>query len=120
MKISGHCIEVRLTAEDPERNFAPAAGCIEKFDAPGGLGVRVDTHIYNGYRAPPYYDSLLVKLLVHAPTRDEAIARMERALLETRLEGVPTTRDFHRRVLQNEYFRRGELSTDFLARRMMD
>lgn len=120
VQLNGHAIEVRLTAEDPTRNFAPAAGQVQIFDAPGGPGVRVDTHIYTGYKVPPFYDSLLVKVLVHAPTREEAIARMERALAETRIEGIPTTRDFHRRVLQNEYFRRGELSTDFLARRMMN
>jgi acetyl-CoA carboxylase biotin carboxylase subunit len=115
---SGHAIEVRLTAEDPEKGFAPSAGTISAFDAPGGRGVRVDSHIYTGYAVPPFYDSLLAKIIVHAPTREEAIAKMERALYETRLEGVATTRDFHLRILANEYFRRGELSTDFLKRRM--
>jgi acetyl-CoA carboxylase biotin carboxylase subunit len=115
---SGHSIEVRLTAEDPEKNFAPSAGTITAFDAPGGRGVRVDSHLYTGYAVPPFYDSLLAKIIVHAPTRDEAIAKMERALRETRLEGVATTRDFHLKILANEYFRRGELSTDFLKRRM--
>ncbi len=116
---SGHAIEVRLTAEDPEKNFAPAAGCVAAFDPPGGLGVRVDSHLYTGYHVPPFYDSLLAKIIVHAPTREAAIARMERALAETRLEGIATTRDFQRKILQNEFFRRGELSTDFLKRRMM-
>ena len=114
----GHAIECRLTAEDPENNFAPAAGLVESFDAPGGLGVRVDTHLRNGYLVPPFYDSLLAKIIVHAPTREEAIERMKRALGETKLVGLATTRDYHLKILDNEYFRRGEVSTDFLARRM--
>jgi acetyl-CoA carboxylase biotin carboxylase subunit len=118
IEFNGHAIEVRLTAEDPEKNFAPASGTVHTFDAPGGFGVRVDTHVRNGYFVPPFYDSLLVKLIVHAPTRDEAIAKMERALRETRIEGMATTRAFHEKILANEYFRRGELATDFLARRM--
>ena len=118
VEISGHCIEVRLTAENPDNGFKPSVGTIERFDVPGGLGVRVDSHIYQGYQVPPFYDSLLAKILVHAPTRDEAIAKMERALRETRIDGVPTTLPFHLKVLANDYFRRGELSTDFLARRM--
>ena len=118
IRLDGHAIEVRLTAEDPEKGFAPSAGTIAAFDAPGGLGVRVDSHLYTGYRVPPFYDSLLAKIIVYAPTRDEAIAKMERALRETRLEGVATTRDFHLRVLNNEFFKRGELSTDFLKRHM--
>jgi acetyl-CoA carboxylase biotin carboxylase subunit len=118
IKLEGHAIEVRLTAEDPTRNFAPSSGTIEYFDPPGGLGVRVDSHVRSGYKVPPYYDSLLVKILVHAPTRDQAIAKMERALGETRMQGVPTTLAFHEKILANEYFRRGEIATDFLARRM--
>ena len=118
VNFSGHAIECRLTAEDPENNFAPAAGLVESFDAPGGLGVRVDTHLRNGYLVPPFYDSLLAKIIVHAPTRDEAIERMKRALGETKLVGLATTRDYHLKILDNEYFARGEVSTDFLARRM--
>jgi len=118
IELKGHCIECRITAEDPSRNFAPASGTVEVFDAPGGPGVRVDAHIYNGYTVPPFYDSLLAKILVHAPTREEAIARMLRALGETRLEGLATTLPFHQLVLTNEYFERGEIATDFLARRM--
>jgi acetyl-CoA carboxylase biotin carboxylase subunit len=115
---NGHSIECRLTAEDPEKNFAPASGTVSVFEAPGGPGVRVDSHMRAGYVVPPFYDSLLAKIIVHAPTRDEAIARMERALDEARIEGLATTREFHLKVLANEYFRRGELATDFLARRM--
>jgi acetyl-CoA carboxylase biotin carboxylase subunit len=118
VQLKGHCIECRITAEDPEKNFAPASGTIQKFDAPGGPGVRVDTHIYNGYTVPPFYDSLLAKILVHAHSRNAAIARMERALAEIRIEGLATNLTFLQKILQNDYFRRGELSTDFLARRM--
>jgi len=116
----GHSIECRLTAEDPAKNFAPSAGTVTAFDPPGGPGVRVDSHLYAGYKMPPYYDSLLAKIIVHAPTRPEAIAKMERALRETRLEGIANTRDFHLKILANEYFRSGELSTDFLKRRMSE
>lgn len=118
VEINGHCIEVRLTAENPDNGFKPSVGTIERFDVPGGFGVRVDSHMYQGYQVPPFYDSLLAKILVHAPTRMEAIAKMERALHETRLDGVPSTLPFHLKILANDYFRRGELSTDFLARRM--
>jgi acetyl-CoA carboxylase biotin carboxylase subunit len=118
VNLEGHSIECRITAEDPERNFAPASGTVTRYEAPGGLGVRVDSHMYNGYTVPPYYDSLLAKILVHAPNRDMAIARMERALKETRIEGIATNRSYLQRILQNEYFRKGEVSTDFLERRM--
>ncbi|MEO6907443.1 MAG: acetyl-CoA carboxylase biotin carboxylase subunit [Abditibacteriaceae bacterium] len=118
VKLEGHSIECRITAEDPERNFAPASGTVTRYEAPGGLGVRVDSHMYNGYTVPPYYDSLLAKILVHAPNREMAIARMERALKEVRIEGIATNRNYLQRILQNEYFRRGEVSTDFLERRM--
>lgn len=118
VNLEGHSIECRITAEDPERNFAPASGTVTRYEAPGGLGVRVDSHMYNGYTVPPYYDSLLAKILVHAPNRDMAIARMERALKEVRIEGIATNRSYLQRILQNEYFRKGEVSTDFLERRM--
>jgi acetyl-CoA carboxylase biotin carboxylase subunit len=118
VQISGHAIECRLTAEDPNRNFTPSSGVVELWEPPGGPGVRVDSHLYNGYKVPPFYDSLLAKLLVYAPTRPEAIARMRRALAETRLEGLPSTLQFYEKILTNEYFERGEISTDFLARRM--
>ncbi|BCM93434.1 biotin carboxylase [Abditibacteriota bacterium] len=120
IEFEGHAIECRLTAEDPSKGFQPSAGTVVHFDAPGGRGVRVDSHLFGGYQMPPFYDSLLAKIIVHAPTRVEAIAKMERALSETRLEGIATTRDFHLRILENEYFQRGELSTDFLKRRMSD
>jgi acetyl-CoA carboxylase biotin carboxylase subunit len=118
VELKGHCIEFRITAEDPEKNFAPSAGTISLFDAPGGPGVRVDSHIYNGYTVPPFYDSLLAKILVHAKTREAAITRAERALSEIRLEGLSTNLPYLQKILANEYFRSGEISTDFLARRM--
>lgn len=118
IELRGHAIECRITAEDPQRNFAPASGTVARFDAPGGMGVRVDSHVYNGYVVPPFYDSLLAKVIVHAPNRAAAISKMERALGEMRLEGLATTLPFHLKLLSNEYFRRGELATDFLSRRM--
>jgi acetyl-CoA carboxylase biotin carboxylase subunit len=118
VELKGHCIECRITAEDPDKNFAPSAGTISLFDAPGGPGVRVDSHIYNGYAVPPFYDSLLAKILVHADSREAAITRAEGALSEIRLEGLATNLPYLQKILANEYFRSGDISTDFLARRM--
>jgi len=118
--ITGHAIEVRLTAEDPARNFAPSAGKITQLVLPGGYGVRVDTHIYGGYTIPPYYDSLLAKIIVHAKTREEAIDRMARCLAETRVEGIQTTLPFYVTLMQNEYYRRGEVATNFVRKRMSE
>ncbi len=117
---NGHAMELRITAEDPKRKFAPSAGKIDRLMLPGGPGVRVDTHIYAGYSVPPYYDSLLAKLLVHGRDRVEAIARAERALDEFQIDGVKTTVPFHRELLKNEYFRKGEVFTNFLMLRMGD
>lgn len=111
----GHAIECRINAEDPDRDFRPAPGKITNYVPPGGPGVRVDTHIYPGYAVPPHYDSLIAKLIVWAPGRDEAIARMARALAETAVEGVPTTIPFHYRVIQSGMFKDGEISTGFIA-----
>jgi acetyl-CoA carboxylase, biotin carboxylase subunit len=96
---SGHAIECRINAEDPERNFAPSPGTIHTYHAPGGPGVRIDTHVYAGYRVPPFYDSLLGKLIVHGSTREEALARMRNALSSFVLEGVHTTIPFLLQVL---------------------
>ncbi|MGV3724046.1 MAG: acetyl-CoA carboxylase biotin carboxylase subunit [Actinomycetota bacterium] len=117
---NGHAIEVRLTAEDPARNFAPSAGKITQLVLPGGYGVRVDTHVYGGYTIPPFYDSLLAKIIAHGRTRAEAIDRMARCLEETRVEGIQTTLPFYQRLMQNEYYRRGEVATNFVKRRMLD
>ncbi|HEX8243041.1 MAG TPA: acetyl-CoA carboxylase biotin carboxylase subunit [Longimicrobium sp.] len=118
--LRGHAIECRINAEDPARNFAPSPGTIATFHPPGGPGVRVDTHMYAGYRVPPYYDSLLMKLIVHASNRDEAIARMRRALAETVIEGVHTTIPFLQAVMDHPAFVAGEVDTKFLERMMSE
>lgn len=110
----GHVIECRINAEDPGRDFAPSPGTITKFIPPGGPGVRVDTHCYTGYVVPPYYDSLLAKLIVHGNDRDHAIARMRRALSEFRIEGISTTISFHKTVFDNADFVSGEFTTQFI------
>jgi acetyl-CoA carboxylase, biotin carboxylase subunit len=114
----GHAIEVRVTAEDPDHDFRPSAGMITDVHWPGGPGIRVDSHIYAGYKIPTFYDSLIAKVIAWAPTRDEAIVRMKRALEETVIEGVKTTIPFHLKVLDNAFFKRGVVYTDFIARRM--
>lgn len=114
-ELRGHAIECRINAEDPENNFRPAPGLITNYIPPGGPGIRVDTHIFPGYRVPAHYDSLLAKLLAWAPTRDEAIARMARALAEMQVEGIPTTIPFHYYVVQTTLFKEAHLSTDFIA-----
>ncbi|WP_234554419.1 acetyl-CoA carboxylase biotin carboxylase subunit [Thermus caliditerrae] len=116
----GHAIEVRINAEDPEKGFRPSIGKVETLLFPGGPGIRVDSHLYAGYQIPPHYDSLIAKIIAWAPTREEAIRRMERALSETVIEGpgLKTTIPFHQKVLQNAFFRRGAVYTNFVARRM--
>jgi acetyl-CoA carboxylase biotin carboxylase subunit len=116
--INGHAIECRITAEDPDKDFAPSLGTIENLILPGGLGVRVDTHLYPGYTIPPYYDSLLGKLVVWAEDRNEAISRMTRCLSEFTVEGIKTNIPFHLKIMANSFYRRGELSTSFIRRRM--
>jgi acetyl-CoA carboxylase, biotin carboxylase subunit len=110
----GHAIECRITAEDADKDFRPQTGVVEKYLPPGGPGVRVDSHLYSGYEIPPHYDSLLVKLIVWAETRDEAIARMQRALEEFVIEGVTTTIPFHQRLLKHEGFISGDTYTRFI------
>jgi acetyl-CoA carboxylase biotin carboxylase subunit len=116
VKLRGHAIECRVNAEDPDRDFAPAAGRLEVYVPPGGPWTRVDSHCYPGWMIAPFYDSLIAKLIVWAPTRVEAIDRMDRALSEFQIEGrgVKTTIPFHRRVLANEQFRSGDVTTDFV------
>ena len=113
----GHAIEFRINAEDPRRNFLPQAGPVEFYNPPGGPGVRVDSHLYAGYTVPPYYDSLLAKLIVHAADREAAIRRGARALDEFAISGLETTLALHLAVLEDEEFRRGGVSTSFLAER---
>jgi acetyl-CoA carboxylase biotin carboxylase subunit len=117
VKLNGHAIECRINAEDPDKNFMPSPGTIDGYVPPGGYGVRVDSHAYTGYRIPPYYDSLIGKLIVWAPSREEAIQRMKRALNEYGITGVKTTIPFHLKVLENPDFASGkEVYTDFIAR----
>jgi acetyl-CoA carboxylase biotin carboxylase subunit len=114
--LRGHAIECRINAEDPARSFAPSPGTVTTFHLPGGPGVRVDTHVYAGYRVPQHYDSLLAKLIVHGATREEAIARMRRSLAETVIEGVHTTVPFLQAVMDHPDFVAGEVDTKFLER----
>lgn len=118
LTVLSHAIEFRINAEDPARNFMPCPGTITNLRIPGGFGVRVDTHVYNGYKVPPTYDSLLAKLIVWGVTRDEAIERGKRALSEFVIEGIPTTIPFHLAVLENDAFKRGEVYTDFIETQM--
>jgi acetyl-CoA carboxylase biotin carboxylase subunit len=110
---TGHSIECRVNAEDP-RTFAPSPGKITALNMPGGPGVRVDTHAYAGYTVPPYYDSLVAKIITHARTRERAIARMQRALEATIIEGIKTSIPLHRQILADEQFRSGDISTRFM------
>jgi acetyl-CoA carboxylase biotin carboxylase subunit len=114
LKMRGHSIECRINAEDPEHNFRPSAGTINVFHPPGGHSVRVDTHVYSGYRVPPYYDSMIAKLIVSAPTRTEAIARMKRALNEFVIEGIKTNIPYHLQLMSDPNFIEGNFNTHYL------
>jgi acetyl-CoA carboxylase biotin carboxylase subunit len=115
-RLRGHAMECRVNAEDPARNFQPSPGLITAYHPPGGPGVRVDTHIYDGYTVPPYYDSLLAKVIVHGNDREEAIARMRQALDSFIIEGVTTTIPFLGRVMRHPDFVAGKVDTKFLER----
>jgi len=110
----GHAIECRINAEDPDRDFMPCPGTIEVYHAPGGPGVRIDSHAYRQYVVSPHYDSLIAKIIVRGHDRPEAIRRMERALDEYIIEGVKTTIPFHQWVMGNHVFRQGEFGTNFI------
>jgi len=116
IKRNGHAIEVRINAEDPDNNFMPSAGLIEQFDPPGGLGVRVETHCHSGYRVPPNYDSMIAKLIVHRPTRDEAIAALQGALREFRVSPIKTTIPLHIKLMANGAFQRSDTDIHFVER----
>jgi len=118
VEFRGHAIECRINAEDPRHDFRPSAGLISRFQPPGGPGVRVDTHCFSGYTIPPYYDSLIAKVIAWGRDRDEAITRMHRALAEFEIAGIRTTIPFHLKVLDNAFFRRGEVYTNFVQRRI--
>ncbi|MBD3367847.1 MAG: acetyl-CoA carboxylase biotin carboxylase subunit [Candidatus Eisenbacteria bacterium] len=119
VEIRGHAIECRINAEDPEHDFAPRPGHVSDFYVPGGPGIRVDTHVYSGYDIPPYYDSMIAKLLSYGNTRDEAIARMRRALDEFVIDGLPTTIPFHRTMMEDADFVSGRFDTGTLERRRL-
>lgn len=116
IQLVGHAIECRINAEDWERNFMPNPGEIKSFHVPGGPGIRVDTHAYERYHIPPFYDSLIAKLIAYGKNRDESIARLNRALEEFIIEGVKTTIPFHQRLIKREEFIEGNFDTGFLDR----
>ena len=116
IKLQGHALEMRINAEDYQKNFMPCPGKIKLYLPSGGIGVRVDSHLYQGYTVPPNYDSLLGKLIVWGKDRQEALKRAERALDEFVIDGLPTTIPFHQLVLKNEKFRKGDFDTSFIAK----
>ncbi len=117
IKITGHAIECRLNAEDPD-TFMPSPGCISLFHPPGGLGVRVDTHIYSGYKVPPYYDSMIGKLIVHGENRDVAVARMAGALQEIVIDGIKTNIPLQRDIMADEAFKQGGANIHYLEKKL--
>lgn len=116
LEFKNHAIECRINAEDPAHNFRPSAGVITVFHPPGGHGVRLDTHAYSGYRIPPHYDSMIAKLIVSAPTREDAIKKMKRALKEFIIEGIKTTIPYHIQLMDDENFIKGTFDTKYLER----
>ena len=119
IQLRGHAIEVRINAEDPRQNFRPAPGKITGWLPPGGPGVRVDSHVYTGYEIPPFYDSLIGKLIVWGVDRDHALKRLRRALSECAVTGIPTTIDFHLALLDLPEFQRGDVHTKFVEQEML-
>lgn len=117
IKLNGHAIECRVNAEDPSRNMMACAGLVKNYYAPGGPGVRVDSHLYSGYEVPSYYDSLLAKVICWGQDRPEALMRMKRALREMRVDGLPTTIPLFLKILDDEEFVAGTISTDFVPRK---
>lgn len=116
VKVNGHAIECRINAEDPRSNFRPCPGTIKSIHVPGGFNVRIDSAAYAGYEIPPYYDSMIAKLIVKGENREEAISKMRVALSEFIIDGVETNIDFHLRLIRNENFERGEFDNGFLNR----
>jgi acetyl-CoA carboxylase biotin carboxylase subunit len=114
VKIQGHAIECRINAENPQKKFAPSPGTISELHLPGGQGIRVDTGIYSGYQIPPYYDSMLVKLIVHGENRQDAIAKMQSALGETIIEGIDTNIDYQFEILKDSDYQKGIIDIEFL------
>ena len=120
IKIKGWAIECRINAEDPKKNFIPCPGKIDAYLPPGGPWVRMDSAVYQGYKVPPFYDSMIGKLIVWGENRECAIARMERALSEFIIEGIPTTISFQKKILSNAFYKKGEVYTNFIQRRILN
>ena len=116
IKINGHSLEVRINAENPDRNFMPCPGKITGLHLPGGNGIRVDTAIYEGYTVPQNYDSMLAKIIVHGKNRDESIAKMKSAIAELVIDGIDTNRDFIYKILENQNFVTNNYDTSFIAK----
>lgn len=120
IKISGHAIECRINAEDPSRDFMPSPGRIDKLHLPGGMGVRVDSAVYSDYSIPPYYDSMIAKVIVHDNTREEAIKKMQRVLGELVVSGIKTNIDFQYELIHNEAFIKNDIDTSFIEKNRSD
>ena len=119
IEFRGHAIECRINAENPSKNFMPSPGAISEINLPGGNGIRIDTAIYSGYAIPPHYDSMIAKLITHGITRNEAIAKMKRALEELVIDGVSTNRDFLFTIIRNPNFIRGNFDTSFIEKEIL-
>ena len=120
VKIVGHAIECRINAEDPDRDFIPSPGKIGKLFLPGVPGIRLDTHVYSGYTIPSFYDSLIAKVIAFGKNREEAIVKMQRALGEVEIEGIKNTSSLHSKIMANEKFRSGSISTAFLSKHIFE
>jgi acetyl-CoA carboxylase biotin carboxylase subunit len=112
--LRGHAIECRINAEDPGNNFMPSPGLINSFHMPGGMNIRVDTHVYSGYKVPPNYDSMIAKLIVHGLNREDAINKMLSALDEFVIEGINTIIPYHKQILNDKNFKAGNFDTSFI------
>ena len=119
-RVKGHSIECRINAESPEKGFRPSPGKIKALHIPGGPGIRIDSSVYSGYEITPYYDSMIAKLIVYAPTRKEAIAKMNWALAEFIVEGVDTNIDFQLSLIRDPAFEEGSYDIGYLGRKMKD
>ena len=117
INFTGHVIEARVNAENPKKNFMPSPGTITGLNLPGGNGIRIDSGIYAGYTIPPYYDSMLAKIIVHGQNRNEAIAKLKRALEELIVEGVPTNIEFLLKLIEDEDFKKGNYDTSFIEKK---
>jgi len=118
LPLRGHAIECRINAENPE-TFLPSPGKINRFHAPGGPGIRVDSHIYGGYTVPPYYDSMIAKVISYGNDRDEALARMDSALKEIVVDGIQTNTPLHQRIINDPGFQSGNLTIHYLEKHLV-